>query len=66
MSVDAVEIRIAQHDHCRVGAPVPSELYGAVAVVIAFTMRLDARHRMRRVHDLADVELPDQWQEGSS
>ncbi|MFC7400881.1 flagellar biosynthesis protein FlhB [Citricoccus sp. GCM10030269] len=56
-----IELAWMMHRHCRVGAPVPPELYGAVAVVIAFTLKLDARvHRRRkgRIHSLADIPLP--------
>ena len=66
--VKNIDLAWMMHDHCRVGAPVPPELYGAVAVVIAFTMRLDPASLGRRrggVHDLADVDLPDQWRASS-
>ncbi|VXB63007.1 flagellar biosynthesis protein FlhB [Citricoccus sp. K5] len=57
------------HDHCRIGAPVPEELYGAVAVVIAFTLKLDAklmRRRRGRIHDLGDLRLPEGFQRPAS
>jgi flagellar biosynthesis protein FlhB len=63
--VKNIELAWMMHDHCRVGAPVPPELYGAVAVVIAFTLRLDAklqRRRQGRIHALDDIELPREWQ----
>lgn len=56
-----VPLAWVMHDHCRVGQPVPPELYAAVATVIAFTMKLDARAKRKRMHTIDDVELPDKW-----
>lgn len=56
-----VPLAWVMHDHCRVGKPVPPELYAAVATVIAFTMKLDARVKRKHMHTIDDVELPDKW-----
>lgn len=60
--VKNIDLAWMMHDHCRVGAPVPAELYGAVAMVIAFTLKLDAklvRRRSGRIHELNDIRLPE-------
>ncbi|XKH58305.1 EscU/YscU/HrcU family type III secretion system export apparatus switch protein (plasmid) [Citricoccus nitrophenolicus] len=59
--IKSVELAWMMHGHCRIGGPVPPELYGAVATVIAFTRRLDERAKRKRIHDLGAVTLPEGW-----
>lgn len=57
-----VDLAWVMHDHCKVGRPVPPQLYGAIATVIAFTMRLDEKARRRtRIHTIDQVDLPEEW-----
>lgn len=59
--IKSVELAWMMHDHCRVGQPVPPQLYAAVAAVIAATRRIDRRRRNRRIQEVEGLELPQQW-----
>ncbi|HEY8532303.1 MAG TPA: EscU/YscU/HrcU family type III secretion system export apparatus switch protein [Micromonospora sp.] len=57
--VEDVPLARALHASCEVGDEIPPELYGAVAKVLAFVMRLKARGSAAGLHRFAESTLSD-------
>lgn len=57
--VEDVPLARALHASCELGDEIPPELYGAVAKVLAFVMRLKARGSAAGLHRFAESTLSD-------